>query len=94
MKWLEGERRKNSPIAKRTLADCPDEELMAMTNEELMAAMGMKIKAGTSSNDCTDEELTAIIRVQTEYASDNERIAGLRRTGPFTDAELELIVAE
>jgi hypothetical protein len=91
---LEVEHQKNSPTVDRTLANYSDEELLAMTNEELLAAMGAKIKAGTSPNDCTDAELTAIVRVQTEYGSDKERIAGLRRAGPFTDAELEAIVAE
>jgi hypothetical protein len=85
---LEKERQKSNPIAERTLADCSDEELLAMTDEELLAAMGVKIKDGTSPKDYSDEELTAMIRVQTEYGSDKERIAGLRRTADFTKAEI------
>jgi hypothetical protein len=85
---LEKERQKSNPIAERTLADCSDEELLAMTDEELLATMGVKIKDGTSPKDYSDEELTAMIRVQTEYGSDKERIAGLRRTEDFTEAEI------
>lgn len=77
---LEKEHRKSNPIAERTLADCSDEELLAMTDEELLAAMGVKIKDGASPEDYTTEELTALIRVQTEYGSDKERLAGLRCT--------------
>jgi len=85
---LEKEHQKSNPITKRTLADCSDEELLAMTDEELLATMGVKIKDGTSPKDYSDEELTAIIRVQTEYGSDKERIAGLRRIEDFTKAEI------
>jgi hypothetical protein len=85
---LEKEHQKSHPIAERTLADCSDEELLAMTDEELLATMGVKIKDGTSPKDYSDEELTAILRVQMEYGSDKERIAGLRRTEDFTEAEL------
>jgi len=86
---LEKEHQKSNPIAERTLADCSDEELLAMTDEELLATMGVKIKDGTSPKDYSDEELTAMIRVRTEYSSDKERIAGLRRTEDFTEAELD-----
>ncbi len=85
---LEKEHQKSNPITKRTLADCSDEKLLAMTDEELLAAMGVKIKDGTSPKDYSDEELTAMIRVRMEYGSDKERIAGLRRTGDFTEAEI------
>jgi hypothetical protein len=83
---LEKERQKSN--AERTLADCSDEELLAMTDEELLAAMRVKTRDGTSAKDYTTEELTAMIRVQMEYGSDKERIAGLCRTEDFTKAEL------
>lgn len=81
----------NSPTVARTLNDCSDAELLAMADEELLVVMGVVERTLTN---CSDEELTAIIRVQTGHGSDKERIAGLRRTGAFTDAELESIVAE
>jgi hypothetical protein len=85
---LEKERQKSNPVAERTLADCSDVELLAMTDEQLLAAMGVKVKDGASPKDYSDEELTAMIRVQMEYGSDKERIAGLRRTEDFTEAEI------
>jgi hypothetical protein len=91
---LEKEHQKSNPIAKRTLADCSDEELLAMTDEELLAAMGVKAKIGANPRDYNDEELTAMIRVRTEYCSDEERIAGLRRTEDFTDAEIDKRLAQ
>jgi hypothetical protein len=85
---LEKEHQKINLITKRTLADCSDEELLAMTDEQLLATMGVKIKDDTSPKDYSDEELTAMIRVQMEYGSDKERLAGLRRTEDFTEAEI------
>lgn len=77
--------REGNPVAGRTLADYSDGELLAMTDKELLAIMGVGDRANPRSLD----ELASVIRVEMRHSSPRERVAVLRSTPAELAAMIE-----